>query len=164
MTAEADGRIGLVVLHKGDTAPDFEGTDQNGNRVKLDDLLKESAVVLYFYPKDFTPVCTAQACLFRDTQGELAAEGVKVIGVSSDDQSSHSRFAETHKVPYPLLSDPDKSIQKAYEARQLLGLLAKRVTYVIDRNKKIRGVFHHELSAQKHLDAVKKVLAAMKTG
>ena len=152
------------MLSKGDTAPSFEGTDQNGNRVKLDDLLKESAVVLYFYPKDFTPVCTAQACLFRDTNAELAAEGVKVVGVSGDDQTSHSRFAETHKVPYPLLSDPDKSIQKSYEARQLLGLLAKRVTYVIDKNKKIRGVFHHELSAQKHLDAVKKVLAAMKAG
>jgi peroxiredoxin Q/BCP len=152
------------VLSKGDTAPDFEGTDQHGNRVKLDDLLKESAVVLYFYPKDFTPVCTAQACLFRDTNSELAAEGVKVIGVSGDDQNSHARFAETHRVPYPLISDPDKSIQKAYEARQLLGLLAKRVTYVIDRKKKIRGVFHHELSAQKHLDAVKKVLATMKAG
>ncbi|HEX3597054.1 MAG TPA: peroxiredoxin [Polyangiaceae bacterium] len=152
---------GRFVLSVGDTAPDFEGTDQNGRRVKLDELLEKSAVVLYFYPKDFTPVCTAQACLFRDSSAELTGAGVQVIGVSGDDQSSHSRFAETHRVPYPLLSDPDKNIQKAYEARQLLGLLAKRVTYVIGRDKKIRGVFHHELSAQKHVDAVKKVLASM---
>lgn len=151
------------VLSIGDTAPDFSGTDQNGRRVALDDLLKESAIVLYFYPKDFTPVCTQQVCLFRDAGSELAAAGVRVVGVSMDDTSSHARFAEKHKVSFPLLSDPDKSIQKAYEARQMLGLLAKRVTYVIDQNKKIRGVFHHELSAQKHIDAVRKALGNMKT-
>jgi peroxiredoxin Q/BCP len=148
------------VLSIGDTAPNFEGTDQNGNRVSLDDLLRKSAVVLYFYPKDFTPVCTAQACLFRDTSTELASAGVQVVGVSGDDQGSHSRFAAAHRVPYPLLSDPEKNIQKAYEARQLLGVLPKRVTYVIGRDKKIKGVFHHELSAQKHIDAVRKMVAA----
>jgi peroxiredoxin Q/BCP len=161
LTAESHGRIGEPVLSIGDTAPDFSGTDQHGMRVSLDELLKESAVVLYFYPKDFTPVCTAQACMFRDTTAELSAAGARVVGVSGDDQNTHSRFAETHKVPFSLLSDPDKSIQKSYEARQLLGLLTKRVTYVIDRNKKIRGVFHHELSAQKHIDAVKKMLSSM---
>lgn len=161
MTRGAHGRIRHLVLSIGDTAPDFTGTDQHGKKVSLDELLKESAVVLYFYPKDFTPVCTAQACMFRDTSAELAAAGARVVGVSGDDQSSHSRFAETHKVPFSLLSDPDKSIQKAYEARQLLGLLTKRVTYVIDRNRKIRGVFHHELSAQKHIDAVKKMLGSL---
>jgi peroxiredoxin Q/BCP len=149
------------VLSVGDTAPDFSGTDQKGRRVTLDELVEESGIVLYFYPKDFTPVCTAQACLFRDAGSELAAQGVRVVGVSMDDTSSHARFAEKHGVSFPLLSDPDKSIQKAYEARQLLGLLAKRVTYVIDRQKKIRGVFHHELSAQKHLDAVKQAVASM---
>ena len=149
------------VLSIGDTAPDFEGTDQNGNRVTLQDLLGKSAVVLYFYPKDFTPVCTAQACLFRDTSAELAGVGVQVVGVSGDDQGSHSRFAAAHRVPYPLLSDPEKKIQKAYEARQLLGLLAKRVTYVIGRDKKIKGVFHHELSAQKHIDAVRKMVTSV---
>ena len=150
------------MLKIGDTAPEFEGTDQDGHRVKLEELLGKSAVVLYFYPKDFTPVCTAQACLFRDSSAELTSLGVQVVGVSGDDQSSHSRFAETHRVPYPLLYDPDKAIQKAYEARQLLGFLSKRVTYVIGRDRKIRGAFHNELSAQKHVDAVKKVLASMK--
>jgi thioredoxin-dependent peroxiredoxin len=156
-------RHALSVLSIGDTAPDFDGVDQSGQHVTLDGLVKESAVVLYFYPKDFTPVCTAQACLFRDTEAELAAEGVRVVGVSGDDTASHVKFAAAHKVPYPLLSDPDKRIQKAYEARQLLGLLTKRVTYVIDKQKKIRGVFHHELSAQKHVDAVRKVIASLKS-
>jgi peroxiredoxin Q/BCP len=151
------------VLSIGDTAPDFDGIDQTGQHVKLSDLLKESAVVLYFYPKDFTPVCTAQACTFRDAHEDLAAEGARVVGVSVDDNESHKKFASTHKVPYPLLSDPDKNIQKAYEARQVFGLFTKRVTYVIDQKQKIRGVFHHELSAQKHLDAVRKILASSKS-
>ena len=153
---------GAGVISVGDPAPDFEGVDQNGQRVTLSDLVKDSAIVLYFYPKDFTPVCTAQACLFRDTTAELAAEGVKVVGVSGDDTASHAKFAAEHRVPYPLLSDPDKTIQKAFGARQLLGLFAKRVTYVIDQKKKIRAVYHHELSAQKHLDAVRKVLGSLK--
>ena len=150
------------MLSIGDTAPDFDGVDQNGQRQTLSDLVKESAVVLYFYPKDFTPVCTAQACLFRDSREELAREGVKVVGVSADDTASHGEFAKKHSVGFPLLSDPDKRIQKAYEARQVLGLFPKRVTYLIDRNKKIRGVFHHELSAQKHLDDVRGALKSLK--
>jgi peroxiredoxin Q/BCP len=149
---------GPVVLSIGDRAPDFEGVDQDGRRVTLDELVKDAGIVLYFYPKDFTPVCTAQACLFRDSNAELAQAGVKVVGVSGDDPESHARFAKKHHVPYTLLSDPEKSIQKAFEARQLLGMLAKRVTYVIGQDKKIRAVFHHELSAQKHLDAVRAAL------
>jgi len=136
--------------------------DQNGQRHTLSDLVRDSAVVLYFYPKDFTPVCTAQACLFRDSREELAREGVNVVGVSSDDSTSHGEFAKKHGVGFPLLSDPERTIQKAYEARQVLGLFPKRVTYLIDRNKKIRGVFHHELSAQKHLDDVRGALKALK--
>lgn len=150
-----------MMLSVGDTAPNFEGTDQNGLRITLDNLVKDSAVVLYFYPKDFTPVCTEQACLFRDTNSELAAEGVRVVGVSADDTSSHAKFAQANHVPYPLLSDPDRSIQKAFGARQLFGIFAKRVTYLIDQQKQIRAVYHHELSAQKHLDAVRKAIAAL---
>jgi peroxiredoxin Q/BCP len=151
------------VLSVGSAAPDFEGVDQGGTRVSLDALVKDSAIVLYFYPKDFTLVCTAQACLFRDSGEELARQGARVVGVSMDDTASHARFAEKHRVAYPLLSDPGKRIQQAYEARQLLGMLPKRVTYVIDQKKKIRGAFHHELSAQKHLDAVRAVLESLRS-
>lgn len=147
------------MLAVGDRAPDFEGVDQSGRRWTLDELVKDSSIVLYFYPKDFTPVCTKEACLFRDAYEELATSGAKVVGVSTDDAASHAKFAEHHRLPFPLLSDPDKRIASAYEARQLLGLLSKRVTYVIDRDKRVRGVFHHELSAQKHLDDVRRMLA-----
>jgi peroxiredoxin Q/BCP len=149
------------VLAVGDRAPDFTTTDQSGATVSLDDLVRDNVVVLYFYPRDFTPVCTAQACTFRDAESELAAEGARVVGVSADSGDSHARFATKHRVGFTLLSDPEKALQKAFGARQLLGLLAKRVTYVIDRNKTVRGVFHHELSAEKHLDAVRKVLKSL---
>jgi len=144
----------------GAPAPDFTLNSQEGKPVSLRDF-RGRWVVLYFYPKDFTLVCTAQACLFRDSHEELARQGARVVGVSMDDTSSHARFAEKHGVAYPLLSDPDKRIQQAYEARQLLGMLPKRVTYVIDQKKKIRAAYHHELSAQKHLDAVRAVLASL---
>lgn len=148
------------MLSVGDQAPDFEGIDQSGKRWTLDELVKDSSIVLYFYPKDFTLVCTKEACLFRDAHEELSRSGVRVVGVSHDDTETHAKFAKHHRLPFPLLSDPDKKIAAAYEARQLLGLFPKRVTYVIDREKRIRGVFHHELSAQKHLDDVRRVVAS----
>jgi peroxiredoxin Q/BCP len=150
----------VTVLSAGDRAPDFEGTDQSGKRWTLDELVKDASIVLYFYPKDFTPVCTKEACLFRDAHEELAQSGIKVVGVSMDDGDSHAKFAEHHHLPFPLLSDPDKRIAAAYGARQLLGLFSKRVTYVIDRQKRVVGAFHHELSAQKHLDAVRRLASA----
>jgi peroxiredoxin Q/BCP len=161
LTRRGGGRMPGSVLSIGSRAPDFEGVDQAGKTVTLDELVRESAVVLYFYPKDFTPVCTAQACVFRDAHEELARQGVRVVGVSMDDTPTHARFAEKHGVAHRLLSDPDKRIQKAYEARQLLGMLPKRVTYVIDRQKTIRAAYHHELSAGKHLEAVKAVVASL---
>jgi len=153
-------RMRWRVLAVGDRAPDFEGVDQSGRRWTLDELVKDSSIVLYFYPKDFTPVCTKEACLFRDAHEELAASGAKVVGVSADDGITHAKFAEHHRLPFPLLSDPEKRIATAYQARQFLGLFSKRVTYVIDQRKHVRGVFHHELSAQKHLDEVRRMLAA----
>ena len=148
------------VLSVGDKAPDFEGIDQFGKKWTLDELVKDRSIVLYFYPKDFTPVCTKEACLFRDAHEELAKGGISVVGVSTDDSETHAKFAEHHRLPFPLLSDPDKRIASAYGARQVLGLFSKRVTYVIDRQKQVRGAFHHELSAQRHLDDVRRVVAS----
>jgi peroxiredoxin Q/BCP len=151
---------GRAVLSIGDKAPDFEGIDQFGKRWTLDELVKDGSIVLYFYPKDFTPVCTKEACLFRDAHEELAKGGISVVGVSTDDAETHAKFAERHRLPFPLLSDPDKRISSAYGARQVLGLFSRRVTYVIDRQKRVRGAFHHELSAQRHLDDVRRVVAS----
>ncbi len=88
------------MLSVGDTAPDFSGTDQHGNAISLGSLLERGKLVLYFYPKDFTPVCTAQACTFRDATSDLAALGTNVVGVSGDTAESHERFGQKHSVPF----------------------------------------------------------------
>jgi len=146
------------MLELGTEAPDFSGTDQRGNPISLRAQLELGKLVLYFYPKDFTPVCTAQACTFRDASAELAQLGTNVVGVSGDSPESHVRFGEEHRVTFPLLADPERKILKAYDA---LGIFnrTRRITYVIDTNRRIIGAFQHELSASKHLDDVRKLLA-----
>jgi peroxiredoxin Q/BCP len=146
------------MLKTGDRAPSFRGPDQHGRDVSLDELVKNGPVVLYFYPKDFTRVCTDQACMFRDVRSELAGQGVQVVGVSVDDEGSHGRFAAQHGVDFPLLSDKNREIARAYGALQPFGVFAKRVTFVIDQGGIIRGVFHHELSAKRHLEGVRTIL------
>ena len=145
------------MLSVGDVAPDFSGEDQHGKRVSLSSLLERGKLVIYFYPKDFTPVCTAQACTFRDATSELAELGSNVVGVSGDTAESHQRFGSAHSVPFSLLPDPEHRIIKAYGASWLFGR-TRRVTYVIDTNRRILGAFHHELSAAKHLSDVKRLL------
>jgi peroxiredoxin Q/BCP len=147
------------MLSIGDTAPDFSGQDQHGKPVSLGALLERGKLVIYFYPKDFTPVCTAQACTFRDASLDLASLGANVVGVSGDSTDSHLRFADKHSVPFSLLSDPDHHIIKAYGATWLFGRI-RRVSYVIGTDRRILGAFHHELSAAKHLHDVKSVLGS----
>jgi peroxiredoxin Q/BCP len=103
----------MATLIKGDQAPLFEGTDQNGNKINLVDF-RGSKVVLYFYPKDDTPGCTAEACDLRDNYESLLSKGYKVVGVSPDSEKSHLKFAEKYHLPFPLLPDPDKKIIQNY--------------------------------------------------
>ncbi len=146
------------MLAVGSLAPEFSGLDQHGNTVTLSGSLAAGRLVLYFYPRDFTSVCTAQACAFRDSTPEFASLAAQVVGVSRDDQDSHRRFAAQHRVPYPLLADVDGAISRAYEADRWLVSLVKRITYVIATDRKILGAFRHELSAEKHLSDVRAVL------
>jgi peroxiredoxin Q/BCP len=148
------------MLAIGDTAPDFSGIDQKGEAVSLGALLERGKLVLYFYPKDFTPVCTAQACAFRDATSEMAELGSNVVGISGDTAESHRRFAERHQVPFSLLADPDHRIIKSYAATWPFFGRIRRVTYVIGQDRKIAGAFNHELSAAKHLVDVKRLLDA----
>lgn len=148
------------MLAVGDEAPDFQGPDQDGRKLTLGGLLEQGKLVLYFYPRDFTTVCTAQGCVFRDADATLADLGAQVVGVSSDTVESHRGFAEKHEIGFRLIADPDLVIIKAYDVNRWLLGFAKRVTYVIGRDRRILGVFHHELSAQKHLDDVRRVLEA----
>src|SRR6202046_3094280 len=103
----------MATLKEGDKAPDFTAKDQNGKTVSLADF-KGKNVILYFYPKDDTPGCTAEACSFRDNYQSMSGKGFEVIGVSTDDEKSHKKFETKYSLPFPLIADPDKNIVEAY--------------------------------------------------
>lgn len=152
------------MLRPGTPAPDFEATSHDGRRIRLSDFRGRKNVVLFFYPRDFTAVCTREVCAFRDAHAELAGLDAEILGISTDDKDRHAQFAEKHGVPYLLLSDVSGAIGKSYGVlsglRGLLGIAA-RVTYVIDKEGIIRGAVRSELNVPRHLEEVRKVLASL---
>jgi peroxiredoxin Q/BCP len=138
-------------IQVGDKAPDFTLPSQSGEPVRLYDSLGERVVVLYFYPKDNTPGCTAEACAFRDSHEVFSDAGAEVIGVSSDSVDRHAGFAGKHKLPFTLLSDQGGQVRKTYGVPSVLGLLPGRVTYVIDRDGTVRHVFSSMTGINQHV-------------
>lgn len=137
----------------GDKAPEFSGTLGGGGQFRLKDLLGRRHVVLYFFPKDFTPGCTKEACSFRDRRSEVAALEAEIVGVSFDSAEKHARFAQRYSLPYPLVSDAGGKIAAKYGVARLGGWLpTKRVTFVIDRQGIVRHVIHSEFNIDKHID------------
>lgn len=134
-----------MALSIGDKAPSFEGKDQNGNTIKLADFAGKK-VVLYFYPKDDTPGCTAQACNLRDNDAALKAAGYQVIGVSVDDEKSHTKFINKFNLNFPLLADTDHKVVEAYGVWVEKSMYGKkymgtaRTTFVIDENGVITNI------------------------
>ncbi len=131
-----------MALQVGDKIPNFSAKDSNGNDFESSSVIGKKPVVFYFYPKDNTPGCTAQACSFRDQYEDFKDLGAEVIGVSSDSVQSHEKFAKRYKLPYLLLSDNDKKLRNLFGVKaNLFGLLPGRVTYVADKNGIIQLVF-----------------------
>jgi peroxiredoxin Q/BCP len=149
------------MIEVGEVAPPFAGRDQRGHEIRSEELLPRGPIVLYFYPKDFTPGCTREACLFRDAFEDLEGLGATIVGVSADDAESHKRFAERYRLPFSLISDPDRKVARAYGIVRPLGLGARRATFVIGGDGKVRGVFHHELSMSRHVSDVRELLVRM---
>jgi peroxiredoxin Q/BCP len=149
-----------MMLAKGSKAPDFELADQTGQKRKLADLLKSGPIILYFYPADFTPGCTKEACSFRDLQQELVKARLRVVGVSPQDTDSHRRFAEKHNLNFTLLSDTDKRVIKAYDLDGPLGLGVRRGTYLIGTDGTIRDSVLADLRIGAHEAFVKTAIAA----
>jgi thioredoxin-dependent peroxiredoxin len=160
MSADNDKPIENKVA-VGMLAPDFTLPSQTGEPVRLHDLLQTHAVVLYFYPKDETPGCTAEACSFRDSYEVFKEAGAEVVGLSSDSVKSHQGFASHHQLPFTLLSDEGGKVRSLYGARSVLGLLPGRVTYVIDRSGVVRHVFSSQLNAQRHIQEALSALQSM---
>ncbi|MBK8726768.1 MAG: peroxiredoxin [Holophagaceae bacterium] len=144
----------------GQPAPAFAAKDQSGKTVQLADYKGKSSVVLYFYPKDDTPGCTAQACSLRDGHGALLAAGAVVLGVSADDEKSHKAFAQKYELPFPILADPDKTIISAYGVKMPLIGIAKRVTFLIDKQGVIRHIVS-EVNTKAHDKQVLELLKGM---
>lgn len=134
----------------GDLALDFTLPAQSGALISLGDFLGKTALVLYFYPKDNTSVCTAEACAFRDSYEVFKDAGAEVIGISSDPVESHQQFTAAHRLPFILLSDVGGVIRKRYGVPTAFGLPG-RVTYIIDRQGIVRHIFFSQFTSEKHI-------------
>ncbi len=142
----------------GDVAPDFKLPSNARGDVTLSDFKGKKSVVLYFYPKDETSGCTKEACAFRDTYKEFEEQGAEVLGVSSDTVDSHKKFAARHSLSFPLLSDPDGNVRKAYGVPSTLGFMPGRVTYVIDKQGIVRSIFNSQIHPEQHITQALKAL------
>ena len=148
-------------LKPGDPAPDFELKDQNGETVRLSGFCGQSAVVLYFYPKDDTSGCTKEACAFRDQFAAFRGLRAEVLGVSSDPEGSHRAFADKYNLPFRLLSDPGGRVRKLYRVKATLGIIPGRETFVIGRDGTIRATFASQLQPAQHIRQALAVLAPL---
>ena len=150
------------MLRIGDKAPDFEVTLDDGTAFRLSDALEKGPLVLYFYPKDFTAGCTREAQGFRDVYSDIRDLGASVIGMSTDDRDSHRRFREACALPFQLAADTDGTVREAYGVRRrFLGPGTKRVTYLIDCEAVVRGVYDHEIAIGRHVTDVLKGLRGL---
>ena len=152
-----------MALQLGDKIPNFSAKDNNGNDFDSDSIIGKKPVVIYFYPKDNTPGCTAQACSFRDQYEDFKDLGAEVIGISSDSIASHEKFIQKYNLPFVLLSDSDKKIRNLFGVKaNLFGLLPGRVTYVADKNGIIQLVFDSMMASNhipKSLEIITKIVS-----
>ena len=147
------------MLKQGDRAPAFELPDQDGNQVSLSGLLADGPLLLYFYPADFTPGCTKEACDIRDMHEDISDVGIRVVGVSPQDEDSHQRFRSRHRLPFTLLADPDKEAVKAYGVDGPLGIAVRRATFLINPDGVIEDVVLADLRIGRHSDFIREAVS-----
>lgn len=151
------------MLKQGNNAPDFILPDENGDEISLNGLLKNGPLILYFYPADFTPGCTKEACSFRDMHDDIVGVGLQVVGISPQDGRSHRKFREEHKLPFTLLSDVEKVVIKMYDVDGPFGVGVRRVTYLINQGMKIQGSMQADLLIDKHREFIEKAVVLRET-
>ena len=151
------------MLTVGNRAPEFVLQDNNGNDVSLSDLLQTGPLILYFYPADFTPGCTKEACSFRDIHSDIQSVGLQVAGISPQDMESHERFRKEHELPFVLLCDPEKVAVKMYDVDGPLGFGVRRVTYLINQDRSIQGALQADLRIGKHVEFIEKAIMLRET-
>ncbi len=154
----------MASLALGTPAPDFQLPNQHGETISLSQY-QGKPLVVYFYPKDETPGCTAEACGFRDQYEDFVQAGAEVIGISADSVDSHARFAQGRRLPFQLLSDPRGQVAKAYGVKaSMLGLLPGRETFVIDGEGRVRHHFSSQFRIQGHIGEALKVIRSLQAG
>jgi peroxiredoxin Q/BCP len=144
------------MLAVGSRAPQFTLPDSTGRKRSLRTLLQRGPLILYFYPSDFTPGCTKEACSLRDLHDDVLKAGLRIVGVSPQSPDSHARFSEEFKLPFTLLSDEDKAVIRAYDVDGLLGVSVRRATFLIDQNGVIEDAVMADLMVSRHEDFVRK--------
>jgi thioredoxin-dependent peroxiredoxin len=154
----------MATVKVGDPAPEFSLQSQDGEVIRLSDLLSHGSVVLYFYPKDNTPGCTAEAGAFRDSYPKFGELGAQVVGISSDSVDSHKGFAKDCDLPFKILSDARGAVRKSYGVKASMGILPGRVTYVIDQKGTVRYIFSSQLHATQHVSEALQSLRAIGAG
>lgn len=138
-------------LSVGDKAPDFEIIDEDGRTVSSSEIFGHGPVVIYFYPADDTPVCTAESCAFRDDYQDFLDAGARIYGVSADSAESHKKFKERYKLPFSLLSDSGDKLRKLFGVPKNFFIMPGRVTYVFDKDRTLRHTINASLFARKHV-------------
>ena len=151
------------MLKPGDNAPDFTLTDQDGNDMTLSKLLEDGPLLLYFYPADFTPGCTKEACDIRDMHDDISDVGIRVVGISPQDEDSHNRFRLKHQLPFTLLADTNKIAVKAYGVDGPMGIGVRRATFLIDEDGRIENVVLADLRIGKHGDFIRHAVSQRET-
>lgn len=151
----------MATLKIGDRAPNFTLSSATGENVSLSDFLGKKAVVIYFYPKDDTPGCTAESCAFRDNYDVFTNAGAEVMGISGDSVASHQQFASKYQLPFILLSDSQNQVRKLFDVPATLFVLPGRVTYVIDKEGIVRHIFNSMLDFKAHVDEAIKTIETL---
>lgn len=148
------------MLKNGELAPDFELPDQDGRKRRLSDLVDGKPLIVYFYPADFTPGCTKEACDLRDLHAQILASGLRVVGVSPQSPESHRRFRDEHALPFTLLSDENKVAIKAFDVDGPLGIGVRRATFLLDGKRRIVDSVLADLRIGRHQEFVERAIAA----
>ena len=151
------------MLDAGAKAPEFVLNDHEGRETSLSDLLQAGPLILYFYPADFTPGCTKEACSIRDIHDDIQSVGLTVAGISPQDEESHQRFRDEHDLPFVLLSDPEKTAIKMYEVDGPFGVGVRRATFLISKDREIKDAVMADVLIGRHKEFIEKAVILRET-
>jgi peroxiredoxin Q/BCP len=151
------------MLEVGSKAPEFVLPDDEGGETSLSDLLKDGPLILYFYPADFTPGCTKEACSIRDIHDDIQSVGLQVAGISPQDVASHQKFRDEYGLPFKLLSDPDKVAVKMYDVDGMFGVGVQRATFLINQDRTIKDAVLANLRIGRHQEFIEKAVILRET-